>query len=165
MKRAESEKRGVYEDECRQLGHRFIPFVATTDGCMGDTAVEFLDEIASAIAKKWKIGKGRAVAWVRGRMSLAIVRASSSCIRGSRKKANGTGHWHWPVGERIASQKGEQVPRGTGYRAPGGPSGTGHRAPGGDPSIQGGYMAGGSVGLGVREHVEPRHEARGPAAT
>ena len=34
LKEAETEKRRIYDDQCKSMGHRFIPFVTTTDGAL-----------------------------------------------------------------------------------------------------------------------------------
>ena len=45
-------KRSMYEEGCRQLGHRFAPFVVSTDGMMSERAKEFIQLLATKTAEK-----------------------------------------------------------------------------------------------------------------
>ena len=65
-------------------GRSFLPFIVTTDGCLSDDAENLLCRIADRLAEKWKKGKGLTMAWVRAKMSVAVAKATSACIRGLR---------------------------------------------------------------------------------
>ena len=82
----EEEKRKLYKPECDRQGHDFIPFVVTTDGVMGSWANSLIDSLARKLANKWGRRTGVVAAWIRTRLSIATIRATSACIRGSRAK-------------------------------------------------------------------------------
>ena len=80
----EKEKRDRYQKAVEAEGNRFRPFVVSTDGVLGPSARQLLLQIGDKLAEKWKKPRGTVGAWVRAKMSLAIVRACSACIRGSK---------------------------------------------------------------------------------
>ena len=80
----EKEKMVKYQTAVESEGRRFRPFVVSTDGVTGPAATKLLQQISDKLAEKWKKTKGVVGAWVRAKMSLAIVKACSSCIRGSK---------------------------------------------------------------------------------
>ena len=46
-------KRDMYEEGCRQLRHRFVPFVVSTDGVLSEPAKEIVQVLATKTAEKW----------------------------------------------------------------------------------------------------------------
>ena len=80
----EKEKRDRYQQAVQAEGHRFRPFVVSTDGVLGPSAMQLMNKISDKLADKWKKPKGTVGGWVRAKMSLAIIRACSACIRGSK---------------------------------------------------------------------------------
>ena len=63
----------------------FTPLVFTTNGAMGRECVAFYNRIAMLLSQKWDIHHSKVTAWVRARLSFALVRATGVAIRGSRK--------------------------------------------------------------------------------
>ena len=57
----------------------------TTDGAMGPAARQLIEWLAKKLQKEWGREKGLVRAWIRMRLSLAIARATSACIRGHRR--------------------------------------------------------------------------------
>ena len=86
----EVEKTAQYKTACENhqyLSGEFVPFVATTDGVLGGGAQKVLSQLVERLCTKWEHkSKGEIMAWVRARLAVAIVRASSACIRGHRRK-------------------------------------------------------------------------------
>jgi hypothetical protein len=80
----EREKIKKHLQACQDRRADFLPFVLTTDGCIGEQGQKFLRRLGKRLAEKW----GRAYSEVAGllfcRMSIAVVRAVSMCIRASR---------------------------------------------------------------------------------
>jgi hypothetical protein len=74
----------MYKAECDRQSHDFIPFVVTTDGVMGSWADKLIESLARKLANKWGKKTGVVTAWIRTRLSIAVIRATSACIRGSR---------------------------------------------------------------------------------
>ena len=58
--------------------------MVTTDGCMGEQAQKFLIKLGRRLAEKWGKKYSQVVGFLFSRMSMAIVRATSMCIRASR---------------------------------------------------------------------------------
>ena len=80
----EEEKRKLYKSECDKQSLDFVPFVITTDGVMGSCADKLIESLARKIGSKWGKKAGVVRAWIRSRLSIANIRATSACIRGSR---------------------------------------------------------------------------------
>jgi hypothetical protein len=85
----ENAKRHKYQRECYAKGKHFVPFVVTTDGAMGPAALKLIDALADRLQKAWERPRGLVKAWVKMRLSLAIARATSACIRGNRRAPRG----------------------------------------------------------------------------
>jgi hypothetical protein len=81
---AEKEKVKKYADACREIRASFTPFVISTDGALAPQASHFLRHLARRLAQKWRAPPATALGWVRPRLSCALVRACSQCIRGPR---------------------------------------------------------------------------------
>ena len=56
---------------------------------MGHSALKLVDALAERLRKEWQRPKGLVRAWVRMRLSLAVARATSACIRGNRRAPRG----------------------------------------------------------------------------
>ena len=86
MKHHIEPKKAMYEEACDRLGHRFTPFVVSTDGVLSEPAKDFVKTLADKTAEKWGMtGAGRAgviMATLRAKIGVAIVRGASACIRG-----------------------------------------------------------------------------------
>ena len=105
LKEAENEKKRIYEEQCVILGHRFVPFAITTDGALGEEAEELLKKLAKAITAKWKIPESHVKTWIRHRLAIALAKACSACIRGSRARGMGVGGPQgWGIGGLNAGQ-------------------------------------------------------------
>ena len=59
----------------------------SVDGLLGDEAVSALRKIARVLAPKWDMPYSRVCGFLRARMSMAMVRATHTCLRGSRVPA------------------------------------------------------------------------------
>jgi hypothetical protein len=81
---AEKEKVKKYTDACREIRASFTPFVISTDGALGPQASHFLRHLAGRLATKWQAPLSAALGWLRPRLSCAVVRACSYCLRGPR---------------------------------------------------------------------------------
>ena len=84
---------------CIQCGHytcillrtlsapiKFTPFVTSVDGLLHREAEHFLKRMATCVASKWKKSYAQTCGYIRARLSFAIIRAASLCLRGSRVK-------------------------------------------------------------------------------
>ena len=68
----------------------FIPFIVSTDGCLGEAAEVFLKRLSRKLASKWSRAYSQVVGFLKSRISVAILRASSHCLRGARTRVQGT---------------------------------------------------------------------------
>ena len=64
----------------------FTPLVYSVDGCAGRETKAAERKLAGALAGKWDREYSEMVAYVRTRMALAVVRANTLLIRGSRSR-------------------------------------------------------------------------------
>ena len=80
----EREKKKKYLEKCLQQRRHFTPFVISTDGLLGYEAAYLLKRIAYALSLKWRRPYAHTCGWVKSRISIATVRATHRCLRGSR---------------------------------------------------------------------------------
>ena len=89
LKSQEMDKKRKYKKPCEERRWHFTPFICSVDGALGKEALGFLKRLAHKLAIKWHSNYSVVMGFVRARVSLAIVRATSLCIRGSRKSVDG----------------------------------------------------------------------------
>ena len=63
----------------------FTPLIFTTNGGMGNECIAFYSRIAKLLAEKWDMDSSQTTAWVRTRLSFALIRSTVMAIRGSRR--------------------------------------------------------------------------------
>ena len=84
LKKQEKEKKKKYLQPCLERRRHFTPFVTTTNGLMGKEAQKFLARLATRLAEKWRNPYSQVMAYLRGRISIAILRGTSRRICGTR---------------------------------------------------------------------------------
>ena len=82
----ETEKKNKYLRTCLELRKDFTPMVYSVDGIAGREAQNAEKRLATHLASKWNRGYSQMVYYVRVRMAIAVVRANSLLIRGSRDR-------------------------------------------------------------------------------
>ena len=82
----EKEKKDKYLRTCLELRKDFTPMVYSVDGIAGREAQNAEKRLATHLASKWNRGYSQMVYYVRVRMAIAVVRANSLLIRGSRDR-------------------------------------------------------------------------------
>ena len=81
----EQEKKRRYAERINRVEQgTFTPLVFTTSGGMAKEANIFYKRLAQLIADKKKEPRSYITAWLRTRMSFALVRSALLCLRGSR---------------------------------------------------------------------------------
>ena len=80
----EREKKKKYLQACLGQRRHFTPFVVSTDGLLGKEAKTLLRKLSALLAEKWEKPYSQVCGFVNARMSIAIVRATHLCLRGSR---------------------------------------------------------------------------------
>jgi hypothetical protein len=84
----EREKKKKYLQPCLDQRRHFSPFVVSTDGMLGKEATTLLKKLSARIAEKHGGTYSHVCGAMRARMSIAIVRATHLCLRGSRIPAS-----------------------------------------------------------------------------
>ena len=83
---AEREKKRKYSDACAAKHVCFTPLCFSVDGLMGVEAKTFMDRLADFLATKWERPYSIVIHWLRIKLSLALLRATNLCLRGTRCK-------------------------------------------------------------------------------
>ena len=80
----EKAKKQQYLENCLEQRRHFAPYVVDTYGLLGEEAKAFNKRIGLMLAEKWKSPYSAVMGFVNARVSVAILRASHLCLRGSR---------------------------------------------------------------------------------
>jgi hypothetical protein len=88
LEQHEREKKKKYLQPCLDRRKHFTPFVVSADGLVGKEAQTFLRRLAAKLALKWKRPYSVVCGYVNTRISIAIIRATHLCLRGSRVPVN-----------------------------------------------------------------------------
>ena len=84
-RRAELEKRRMYEERIREIEHgSFTPLVFSCSGGMGPLATIVYKRLASMISEKSGQTYNMTLYWMRSRLSFSLLRSAITCLRGSR---------------------------------------------------------------------------------
>jgi hypothetical protein len=84
----EREKKKKYLEACLERRRHFTPFVVSADGMIGKEAKVMMKRLSALLAEKWQKPYSEVCGYVNARMSIAIVRATHLCLRGSRIPAS-----------------------------------------------------------------------------
>ena len=80
----EREKKKKSLEACLEHCQNFSPFVESTDNLLGKESRTLLKKLSALLAKKWEKPYSEICGYVKARMSIAMVRATHLCLRGSR---------------------------------------------------------------------------------
>ena len=98
----EDAKKAKYNDACQRQRRHFTPLVFSVDGLRGVEASAASKKLASLLAVKWHRSYSQVCGFVRSRMSLALVRATSRCLRAERKPFARTPAIPWDNGAGLS---------------------------------------------------------------
>ena len=84
LARHEKEKKKKYAEACQERRRDFTPLVFTVDGCGGVETNAAIKRLAALLAIKWRREYSEVCGYVKSRLSIALVRSASTCLRGSR---------------------------------------------------------------------------------
>ena len=86
----EAEKRGNYGERVREIERgNFTPLVFSATGGAGPAAGVFLKRLGELISDRHDMPYSQAMAWLRCRLSFALLRSAILCIRGARRRRGG----------------------------------------------------------------------------
>jgi len=86
LEQHEKEKKDKYLQNCLKMRKDFTTMVYSVDGIVGREARNAEKRLATHLAGKWNCEYSQMVYYVRVRMAIAVVRANSLLIRGSRDR-------------------------------------------------------------------------------
>jgi hypothetical protein len=101
LKRHEKEKRDKYLDLCLARRRHFTPLVFSVDGLRGGEAQAASKRLASRLATKWGRTYSEVCGFVRSRLSVALARSTSQCLRGTRDPSSRTASYQWETGAGL----------------------------------------------------------------
>jgi hypothetical protein len=101
LKRHEKAKRDKYLDLCLARRRHFTPLVFSVDGMRGTEAQAASKRLASHLSTKWKRTYSEVCGCVRSRLSIALARSTSQCLRSSRDSSAPKPSYHWDSGTGL----------------------------------------------------------------
>ena len=78
------EKKKQYLQACLDQRRFFVPLIVSTDGMLGEETKATVKQLAWLLSRKWDRPYSQICGLIRSQLSVAIVRASHLCLRGSR---------------------------------------------------------------------------------
>ena len=84
LDRHENDKKKTYEQRCRDERRDFTPLVFSVDGMRSTECKAACKRLASHLSSKWRREYSQVCGFVNARLSVALMRASSLCLRGPR---------------------------------------------------------------------------------
>jgi hypothetical protein len=102
LARGEKEKKDKYLQACVDRRRSFTPLVFSIDGLRGKEGKGAQKRLAFLLSGKWKKTYSAVAGYVNSRLSVALVRATSLCLRGARDPTARAGLPSWDSGEGLA---------------------------------------------------------------
>ena len=84
LEQHKKEKKDKYLQNCLEMRQNFTPMVYFVDGIAGQEAQNAEKRLSTQLAGKWNREYLQMVYYVRVRVAIAVVRANSLLLRGSR---------------------------------------------------------------------------------
>ena len=91
LRKHECRTKQLYLRKCLDQQRHFALYIVTADGTLGKEARTFHKALSHCLAKQWKCLVSKATQFVITSMSVAILRASHRCLRGSLLPAHTMG--------------------------------------------------------------------------
>ena len=102
LQRHEKEKKDKYGALCLARRRHFTPLVFSVDGLMGTETKAASQRLASLLSSKWKRSYSDVCGYVRSRLSVALARSTSRCLRAERTPVQShTATWASGTGLRL----------------------------------------------------------------
>jgi hypothetical protein len=101
LQRHEKEKKDKYGALCIAQRRTFTPLVFSVDGLQGVEATAASRRLASSLAAKWKRSYSEVCSFVRSRLSIALVRSASRCLRADRNPIRRAHAPRWETGTGL----------------------------------------------------------------
>jgi hypothetical protein len=101
LEKHEKEKKKRYLQPCIEQRRHFTPLVFSVDGMMGSEAAAAAKCLASTLSTKWKRQYSEVCGFVRSRLSVALVRSMSMCLRNARDPTIRCSRATWDTGSGL----------------------------------------------------------------
>ena len=98
----EKEKKDKYLPACEAQRKSFTPLVFTIDGCRSIETIAACKRLARLLSEKWDKQYSKVSGYINSRLSLALVRMGSRCIRGARNPTRRMRYPAWECGAGLA---------------------------------------------------------------
>jgi hypothetical protein len=98
----EKEKKAKYLEACLARRRTFTPLVFSVDGMRGQEASAASKRLACLLSSKWNRTYSEVCHFVRSRLSIALVRSTSMCLRGARDPTARASRPAWESGSGLA---------------------------------------------------------------
>ena len=98
LARHEREKKAKYLQACLDRRQDFSPLVFSVDGLRGAEANAASKRLAALLSGKWRRTYSQVCGFVRSRLSIALARSASMCLRGCRDPTARSRHYTWEAG-------------------------------------------------------------------
>jgi len=105
LARHEKNKKDKHLEACLARRRHFTPLVFSIDGLQGTEAKAAGRRLAAKLAVKWNRSYSEVCGYVRSRLAIALVRASSRCLRGARDPTARCSHPQWDSGTGLSLYK------------------------------------------------------------
>ena len=104
LKTHETLKKKKYLERCLEQRRHFAPYVVDCYGLLGMEARAVNKKLATKLATKWKTAYSVTCGFINARVSIAILRATHRCLRGSRVpfRHNSSKWAQWDDGAGLA---------------------------------------------------------------
>lgn len=80
-------KKKKHRGDCELNRRHFTPFISSRDAILAKEANSFTRALAAHLAKKWNRAYSDTCGYIKGRLGLTIIRATTRCLYGSRVPA------------------------------------------------------------------------------
>ena len=100
--RHEKEKKKKYLEPCLARRRHFTPLVFSVDGMRGQEATAASKRLAALLSVKWKRTYSEVCGFVRSRLSIALARSLTLCLRGARDPTARPHSFHWESGAGLS---------------------------------------------------------------
>ena len=97
----ERRKKRHYLEPCLERHRSFTPLVFSVVGLMGKECTATMRRLAATLAIKWHAQYSSTVGYVRARLALALVRATSRCLRAERNPIWRSTEPYWRDGDGL----------------------------------------------------------------
>ena len=101
LRRHEDEKKDKYLAACLSRRRHFTPLVFSVDGMRSPETVAASKRVARLLSGKWQRTYSAVCGYVRSRLSVALVRTASQCLRGARDPMARASRPQWDGGAGL----------------------------------------------------------------